>query len=118
MRDTLFKRIEILEENRVISKRAADYARLAVVQVLEEVPDAELEKMEMFITHLAMAGQRTLDGIEENPVDAALLDAMKEEPAYNRAAELRDKLLGQMDIEFPQTEKDFLSIHLCNLLTK
>lgn len=118
MKESLYARIGILEENGIVGKKVADYAKNIVDQILTEFPDAEQDKMEMFITHLVMAGQRTVDGVVENPIDAALLEAMKEEPAYPGAIELRDKLLAQTDIEFPQTEKDFLSVHLCNLLTK
>lgn len=118
MKDSLYARIGILEDNHVISKKVADYARIVIDQVLSEVPDAEQEKMEMFVTHLAMAGQRTVDGVVENPIDQALLEAMKEESAYAEAVDLCDRLLAQTDIAFPQTEKDFLSVHLCNLLTK
>lgn len=73
--------------------------------------------MEMFITHLAMAGKRAEEGTEENPIDGAVLEAVKMAAVYPDALKMRDSLLLQTDIVFPEAEQDFLSVHLCNLLT-
>ena len=48
----------------------------------------------MFITHLAMAGKRAEEGTEENPIDEAILQGMKEEEAYEQAIVLRDQFLS------------------------
>lgn len=117
LRDILNQRLDILEENHVICKKVADYSKRAVERILEEKPDTEEDKAAMFITHLAMAGQRVLDGVEEHPLDNTLLDGVKKEPVYQRAAELKDELLKETDIRFPEAEQDFLTVHLCNLLT-
>ena len=61
--------------------------------------------------------QRAEEGTEENPMDEALLESIREEPAYEKAVELRDRILAETDIAFPKTEQDFLSVHLCNLLS-
>ena len=113
----MYERIEILQVNRVISEKVADYAKRIVDRILLEMPEAEQEKLEMFITHLAMAGKRAEEGAEENPIDEAILQGVKEEEAYEQAIVLRDQFLSMTDIKFPETEKDFLSVHLCNLLS-
>ena len=69
----------------------------------------------MFITHLAMAGQRILEGKEEKPLDGQILESVKQEPAYSKALDFLTYMLNQTDLEFPDTEKDFLTVHLCNL---
>lgn len=117
MKENLFERISILENNDIISKKVADYTREVVELILSEVSDVSQDKMEMFITHLAMAGKRAEEGTEENPIDEVLLEAMMEEPVYPRAVEFRDMILTKTDIAFPKTERDFLSVHLCNLLS-
>ncbi len=71
----------------------------------------------MFITHLAMAGQRVLDGVVEHPLDNTLLDGIKQEPIYQRAEALKEELLKETDIQFPEAERGFLTVHLCNLLS-
>lgn len=117
LKDILNQRLDILEENHVICKKVADYSRKAVVRILEEKPDTEEDKAAMFITHLAMAGQRVLDGAVEHPLDNILLDGIKKEPVYQRAAALKEELLKETDIQFPEAERDFLTVHLCNLLS-
>ncbi|MFT4006889.1 MAG: PRD domain-containing protein [Lacrimispora sp.] len=117
VKDILNQRLDILEKNHVICKKVADYSRKAVVRILEEKPDAEEDKAAMFITHLAMAGQRILDGVVEHPLDNTLLDGIKKEPVYQRAVTLKEELLKETEIQFPEAERDFLTVHLCNLLS-
>lgn len=101
----------------MISPKAAAYSRHVTDLILAADEDVSQGKMEMFITHLAMAAQRAEEGTEENPMDEALLESIREEPAYEKAVELRDRILAETDIAFPKTEQDFLSVHLCNLLS-
>lgn len=119
MQKELYERVGILEDSGIISEKAACYARdvadLMLSQFFEMRQEKE-EKLEMFITHLAMAGKRAEEGIEENPIDEAVLEAVKRETVYEAAIALRDKILSMTDIIFPETERDFLSVHLCNLL--
>ncbi len=46
-----------------------------------------------------------------------MLKSVMDEPVFRQAQELRDELLQETEIKFPQSEKDFLAVHLCNLLT-
>lgn len=117
MKTEMYERIQILQVNGVISEKVADYTKSVVDRILSEVPEVEREKFEMFITHLAMAGKRAEEGTEENPIDEAVLQGMKEEEAYEKAVMLRDEFLAMTDIKFPETEQDFLSVHLCNFLS-
>ena len=117
MKEILYERIAILEQNGVISPKAAAYSRHVTDLILAADEHVSQDKMEMFITHLAMAAQRAEEGTEENPMDEALLESIREEPAYEKAVELRDRILAETDIAFPKTEQDFLSVHLCNLLS-
>jgi len=117
VKEALYLRVQILEQNGVISRKVADYTCRVTDQILEQVPDATQAKVEMFITHLAMAGKRAEEGTEENPIDGMILEAVKQEAAYPDALLMRDSLLSQTDLVFPETERDFLSVHLCNLLT-
>ena len=116
MKEILYERIAILEQNGVISAKAAAYSRHVTDLILAENKDVSQDKMEMFITHLAMAAQRAEEGAEENPMDEALLESMKEEPAYEKALKLRDRILAETDIVFPKPERDFLPVPLGNLL--
>nr|WP_288827322.1 PRD domain-containing protein [uncultured Clostridium sp.] len=117
LNELLMERLNILEENHVISNEAGNFSKKAVMLILSEIPDLEETKAVMFITHLAMAGQRILDGENEIPLDTLVLNSVMGEPVYKQAQVLRDELLQETDIQFPQSEKDFLTVHLCNLLT-
>ncbi len=116
LKETLYFRVSILEDNQVISQKAAAYTRQMIDMVLEQKPDILQDRAEMFFTHLAMAAKRTEEGTEENPMDAAIFEAVQSEPVFEEAVRLRDAMLSKADIEFTETEKDFLSVHLCNLL--
>ncbi|MGC6178174.1 PRD domain-containing protein [Lacrimispora sp. 38-1] len=117
LNELLMERINILEENHVICNEAGNLSKKAVMLILSEVPDLEETKAVMFITHLAMAGQRILGGENEIPLDPLVFKSVMGEPVYKQAQALRDELLQETDIPFPQSEKDFLTVHLCNLLT-
>ena len=55
---------------------------------------------------------RAEEGTEENPMDPEILESLREEPVYERAVRLRDRLLEETDLSFPKAEQDFLSVHI------
>ena len=116
LKEMLYYRVLILEDNQIISRKVAAYTRQMIDLVLEQKPDVLQDQAEMFFTHLAMAGKRAEEGIRENPLDTAILEAVKQELFFEEAVKLRDEILSRTDIQFPETEKDFLSVHLCSLL--
>lgn len=114
-REEQLARIAILEENGVVSKTAADFARYAVELLAGK--DYSHDALEALITHLAMAGERTLSGVEEEGYDEAVLEALKEEEGYEKAVELRDELLSDCQIPFSKSEREFLLVHVFNLIS-
>lgn len=117
LKEALYLRVAILEDNQVISAYVASYTREMIDMILSRKPDIAQDKAEMFFTHLSMAGKRTEEGTEENPIDEMILEAVKHEPVYPEAVKLRDEMVARASLPFTETEKDFLSVHLCNLLT-
>ena len=115
LEEALNQRLEILLNSGVISQRISDYCKTAVKLLIKQKPEADGDRAAMFITHLAMAGQRLLEGKEEKPLDGQILESVKQEPAYSKALDFLTYMLNQTDLEFPDTEKDFLTVHLCNL---
>ncbi|WP_215905095.1 PRD domain-containing protein [Treponema phagedenis] len=109
-------RTQVLKDNNVIDDKSADYTMNMIDLVLATKPNIEEDKAEIFFTHLAMASQRAIDGLIENPLDDEVLLTVKEHPLYNEALALRNEMLSKTDIEFSQSEKDFLSAHICNFL--
>ena len=66
--EQLWERIEILEQGGVISQKVAQFSKKVTDIMLAELEHPKQDKMEMFITHLAMAGKRAEEGTEENPI--------------------------------------------------
>lgn len=116
-REALYFRVSILEENLVISEKVARYSREVTDYLVVQLPHVSQEKLEMFITHLAMAGKRVEEKTEENPMGQEVLEAVKREGVYPIAVRLRDRILAMTDLVFPVTEREFISVHLCNLLS-
>ena len=115
LEEALNQRLEILLNSGVITQRISDYSKTVVKLLIKQKPEADGDRAAMFITHLAMAGQRILEGKEEKPLDGQILEAVKQEPAYSKALDFLTYMLNQTDLEFPDIEKDFLTVHLCNL---
>ena len=105
LEESLNQRLEILLSSGVITQSISDYSKTVVKLLINQKPEADSDRAAMFITHLAMAGQRILEGKEEKPL----------EPVYGSALDFLTYMLNQTDLEFPDTEKDFLTVHLCNL---
>lgn len=108
-------RLALLEENGVITETAADFAR-SVVDRLADCGYAS-DALETFVTHLAMAGQRALDGVDEEPYDRQLIETLTEEEGYDEALALRNEILKNCLIPFSDTEREFLLVHAINLVS-
>ena len=115
LEESLNQRLEILLSSGVITQSISDYSKTVVKLLINQKPEADSDRAAMFITHLAMAGQRILEGKEEKPLDGQILETVKQEPVYGSALDFLTYMLNQTDLEFPDTEKDFLTVHLCNL---
>ena len=115
LEESLNQRLEILLSSGVITQSISDYSKTVVKLLINQKPEADSDRADMFITHLAMAGQRILEGKEEKPLDGQILETVKQEPVYGSALDFLTYMLNQTDLEFPDTEKDFLTVHLCNL---
>lgn len=117
LREELYERLEILEGGGLTSEGATRYCGQVIEILLSEKADVDEEKIAVFITHLAMAAQRALNGQEETPIDQNVLEEVKMEIIYPKAAAFADEMLAIGIVAFSQTEKDFLIVHLCNLFS-
>lgn len=66
--ETLYQRLEILEQANLIECRVAKQTEKIIALIYKENLDVDIEKMEMFTTHIAIAMQRILKGEEEKTV--------------------------------------------------
>lgn len=107
-------RIDILETGGVISPSVSEYVK-KVIDDLEPQGYAQ-EKMEMFTTHLAMAAQRILNKEPVDTLDDAVWAQVQGDEHYEEAARIFEEIAGQAPVVYPEAERKFLVMHLCNLL--
>lgn len=117
VREELFERLRILEDGGLISTAVTTDCRKVMELVLAEKADVDGERFGMFVTHLAMAMQRIRNGEEEMPIDRQILETVKLDAVYPKAEAFSEKVSGVCNVEFTQTELDFLKVHLCNLFS-
>ena len=116
VKESLHERIKILYSADIISQEDADICEDIIDALMREKENADEEKAGIFITHLAMALKRTRTGEKEEPITAEILEALKEEPVYERAEVFFEKVMGTLPVGFPDTEKGFILVHICNVL--
>ena len=113
----LMERLKIFEESGMISSRVSAFCMDAAEIILKEKEDVDQEKLSMLITHLAMAGDRMEKADEkEMEISPEILAEIKRELVYPRALRISQQILKGTELKFTQTEADFLTVHLCNVL--
>lgn len=116
-RESLYMRLDILRHGGLIAESVVNNCKKTVAMIFEEKPDFDMEKMEVFTTHLAMAMQRILNGTIEAPLDKEVLEELETAEMYRRAEKFAVKMRAAWDIVVPKVEQEYLLIHLCNLFT-
>lgn len=116
VKENLYERIDILCSADIITKDDAAVCGQIVDILAQEREDVDEEKAGIFITHLAMALKRTKEGEKEEPIDAEILEALKEEPVYEKASAFFGKVMGRLPVELSDAEKGFIFVHVCNVL--
>ena len=115
--ETLYERLAILEQGGLITPHVSEQVKKIIGLVFERKERPDMEKLEMITTHIAMAIQRILNGERENPLDDAVLAGLREEAVYPDAERFAQNIYEHTDIEFPEVEKGYLVVHLCNLFS-
>lgn len=116
-RKSVTERLKIMENAGMISEKVAVFCTNAAGMILKEKGDADEEKLNMFITHLAMAADRMEKGNDnEIQISPDILEEVKKEEVYKCACSVQQQILQLTELEFTQTETDFLTVHICNVL--
>lgn len=112
----MIERLDILHDNNVISKKVYDHC----VEIHNKLFDDHMHKeaYNVFMTHLAMAYQRIVDGNIAEDMDEAMLDEIKTQEQFKEVLNLSDEILTYIDIEIPNSEMSYIYLHLTNLLRK
>lgn len=117
LQEIMEKRLELLESQQAICKKAGDSGRIALEVLLEECPELNEEKAITFLTHLVMAVQR-IELKKEEParLDPVIYEEIRNADNFHQGVELLEKLCKRLERRFSECEREFLVVHLCNLL--
>lgn len=110
----LKEKIKILEDEKLISNEVANYTN-SIIDFLERYHFEEL-KLDMFITHFAMATQRSILNQDEYTIDEVIWSQVLKDKNFIKANKLLYKIIKEAPCQYLENEKKFLVLHLCNLL--
>ena len=115
-RNSLLERITLLRETELIKDEAFNYA-LSIISLLEKTEyDFNQEKLDIFITHAAIAAQRVVADDEEIRMDESVVNQLQDQESYEKAQGLLESILELPGIMLSISEKNLFLIHLCNIL--
>lgn len=110
----LKERISILENAGVITPQVAMFVNKVIDEDLVDFMDKE-NILEMFTTHLAMATQRICTGQDVETLDDGIWNEVVNSSGIHQAEKLYERVMEKAPCHFPEGEKRFLLMHLCNL---
>ena len=109
-------RIQILKNGGVIGEDVAEFMNKVIDMMAADYPQVGMDPAAMFTTHLAMALERIKKGEIVEMLDAEIFAEVEETPEYPEAIRFRDKMLAFCPVEFPESEAQFITMHICNML--
>lgn len=110
----LKERMDILQQAAVITQEVSDFVKRIIDLLEPEFPEKE-SGMEMFTTHLAMATQRILSNDEVENLDDMIWNEVRISPYFSEAEKTYQIIVKDAPCDYPEGERKFLIMHLCNL---
>ena len=112
----LKQRIEILRMGGVIAEHVSEFMNKVIDMMASDYPQIGMDPAAMFTTHLAMAVERIKKNEIVDALDSELFEEVQCCPEYPMAVEFRDKMLAFCPVAFPESEAQFILMHICNML--
>lgn len=109
------ERLKILHDAGVISKDDHDKSFEIYKKYFEKEGFNE-DKVNVFMTHLAMSLKRINEGNVVDKLDDEIYQQVKESKVYDKAVMLCDEIIKDLYLDIPESEKEYLVLHLGNLL--
>lgn len=107
-------RLNILLNGNVIEKDVYDFSFNQYKKLKEKYSNETA--LITFITHLSMAMQRIRKYEIVSQLDEMIYEDLKKSDEFNNAVVIMDELLKEAPVQFPESEKQFLLLHLLNIL--
>lgn len=110
-------RTQILRDAGVIDADVADFTNAVIDLMAADCPGIPVDRTEAFTTHLAMSVQRIKHGEDvAEALDPAAWQEVQELPVFAAAVRFRDKMLALCPVAFPDSEAQYILVHICNML--
>ena len=109
------RRLDILLQANAITDDTFHSAH-EVISFMKEEHGVPEEQLEMMITHLVMATERILRGEIVGMMEEEIFSSIKGEETYGVAESIMEQISEFSKVEFPQSEQQFMLLHLCNSL--
>ena len=109
-------RIQILKNGGVIGEDVAEFMNKVIDMMAADYPQVGMDPAAMFTTHLAMALERIKKGEVVDALDAEIFAEVEEAPEYPAAVQFRNRMLSFCPVQFPESEAQFITMHICNML--
>ena len=116
---TLEDRLQLLRKSGQINDQVLEETK-EVTRIIEEKYKIELtEKREgdaMFVTHVAIALQRLVDGEQINETSSFVMNEVKKYPEeFEFAKQIAKTVEGKLGVKVPEAEVAFIAAYLCIL---
>lgn len=112
------EKLDVLKTAGIIDDAVYEYIQAVIAYLEEKGLMNDVEKAEVFLTHLAMASARQKKGESVNALDTAISDQIKNEPQFVHAQDLWKELAALAPVSFHDNEIDYLYLHICTMLTE
>lgn len=109
-------RLNVLYEANVIDEDIKDACMNIHRDIFVEKSLHKKEAYETLMTHLAMASQRIKEGLSVDKMDAVILNELKDQDLYEESQKFYGMIQSYFSFELPEEEKDYITLHLLNLL--
>lgn len=112
----LKQRIQILQAGGVIGEDVARFMNQVIDMLATDYPQVDMDHATMFTTHLAMAVERIKSGKYVEKMDELMWQDIQSAPEFEAAAQFRDKMFAFCPVTFPESESQFIALHICSML--
>lgn len=116
VKEDMIKRLNILAENSVISKKVRDTTEKAFMYVLCRIKSPNYSASEKFVTHMAMALQRIESGEKIEMVNKTIIEEIQNNENYEKTKLFLENLKNYLGIQLREEEEVYILIHLFNIL--
>ena len=112
----MIDRLKVLYDNSVIDTGVYEGCLKLHEGLMNEQELTSVNAYTVAMTHLAMALQRIKQDSIVNAMDEVVLNEIQKDELFDKVTELTHKVLLTIDVEMPESEVQYLWLHLMTVL--